>query len=272
VASFGLGWERHSPSTPRNPERSLTVLSYNRGQHLNQSLQPFKNRVHPDIIALQDAPNRARGYSQAPGYSEFSTFENEGEHTILSRYPVTDQSLITLKAGGREEKGAARFVIDCKGQPVALYSVHTLSPRDTLIWYRYGAFLYGVIGLPGTPWNEKRQTMQAFWDRRIDIARQLRERIQAETIPCIVAGDFNAPAGGHIHGLFTSILTDAHRAAGKGFGYTFPGVTRNPLSGGGPWMRIDYIFSSDDWKTHRCITESDRPSQHRALAATLELR
>ena len=39
---------------------AATIISYNRGQHGNQSLQPFKNRERPDIIALQEAANRAR--------------------------------------------------------------------------------------------------------------------------------------------------------------------------------------------------------------------
>ena len=167
---------------------------------------------------------------------------------------------------------AARFTIDFAGTEVALYSVHTISPRDTLRYYRRGAFLYGVLGVPGTPLAQKRRVNQKYWNGRVEQARSLRDLIASDPLPVIIAGDFNAPAGGYIHHLFRSHFEDAHTAAGHGFGYTFPGTTRNPLSLGGPWMRIDYLFCSRSWETVWCITESHRPSQHRALAAKFKIK
>ncbi len=268
-----MGWNAGgtSESQPSVPGQTLNVLTYNRGQHMNQSLQPFKNATLPDIIALQEAPGRAAGYTTAAGYEEFMDTADEGEFTVLSRYPIISSSLIEIPAGNRSMQPAARFEIDFAGIRVALYTVHFLSPRDTLSYYRRGAFLYGVLGLPGTPWAEKRRINQQFWDDRIEQARELAQFIEAEPLPTIVVGDFNAPSGGYIHGIFLEVLADAHREAGHGFGYTFPGVTRNPLSGGGPWMRIDYLFCDEHWKTRWCITEPDRPSQHRAVTAQFEL-
>ena len=37
-------------------------------------------------------------------------------------------------------------------------------------------------------------------------------------------------------------MTDAFTRAGRGWGLTFPGVTRNPLTVFGPWLRLDYFF------------------------------
>ena len=34
-------------------------------------------------------------------------------------------------------------------------------------------------------------------------------------------------------------------------------------------MRIDYLFHDENWETIQCITEPDRPSQHRAVVAKL---
>lgn len=258
--------------SPSSPGKSLTVLTYNRGEHMNQSLQPFKEHTKPDLILLQEAGGRAAGYLKAEGYEEFPHAVDCAEFTLLSRYPILGAEPVLLRPGEASPPIAARFTIAFEDTEVALYSVHTVSPRDTLKYYRRGAFLYGIIGVPGTPFAQKRRANQEYWDARIEEARLLRDTVGADPLPVILAGDFNAPAGGYIHQLFRSRFHDAHSAAGHGFGNTFPGTTRNPLSRGGPWMRIDYLFCNDAWEPVWCITEPDRPSQHRAVAAQFVIK
>ena len=67
-------------------------------------------------------------------------------------------------------------------------------------------------------------------DRNFRLATQIAEAATSEDLPVILAGDFNAPAQGKVARLFASKFQDAHLNAGGGFGFTFPGVTRNPLS------------------------------------------
>lgn len=270
---FGMGWQLGAAPEPitSEPGKSLTVLTYNRGQHANQSLQPFKNETDPDIIILQEARGRARGYAFAEGYEKFTHTDDEAEFTLLSRYPILGSETIRPKAAHSSHPPAARFEIDFAGTPIALYAIHTESPRDTLLYYRRGAFLWGVLGLPGTPFAAKRKANQVFWDERIAEARELRDTFAKDPLPTLLAGDLNAPAGGYIHGILLENFQDAHHSAGAGFGYTFPGTTGNPLSGGGPWMRIDYLFCDDAWEPSWCITERDRPSQHRAVTAQFRL-
>jgi vancomycin resistance protein VanJ len=265
--AMDLRWRGAPDASVSAPGQSLTIVTYNRGQHAKQSLQPFKNRVSPDIILLQEAGGRAARYLGAEGYEAFPHARDLGEFTILSRYPVTDAEPVLAAPSATGVILAARFTIDFAGEAIAVYSVHAPSPRDTLLHYRRGAFLYGIIGLPGTPLGRKRRENQAYWDERIAQARSLCERIAEDPLPALVAGDFNAPAGGYIHGLFRARFEDAHAAAGHGFGHTFPGTTRNPLSLGGPWMRIDHLFCDAEWAVDWCITEPRRPSQHRAVAA-----
>lgn len=268
-AFSGMGWQLRGLPEPTSSTigESLTVLTYNRGQHANQSLQPFKNETDPDLILLQDARGRAARYAVAPGYEKYTHTLDEGEFTLLSNYPILGSESIKTTINPDALPPAARFEIDFSGTRIALYAVHTISPRDTLLSYRRGAFLWGILGIPGTPFAEKRRVNQEFWDKRIAEARELREIFEADPLPTIVAGDFNAPSQGYIHREFRKSFTDAHMASGSGFGYTFPGTTRNPLSGGGPWMRIDYLFCDDHWEPTWCITERDRPSQHRAVTA-----
>lgn len=263
-----LGWR--AGSTAPVDEEVLKVMTYNRGQNMNQSMKPFKDATGPDIIVLQEAYGRAAGYAADPDYGEFTQTRNVGEHTILSRYPILEEKMLPALPG--QSPKAVRFVIDWKGRQVAVYSVHLQSPREVLGYQMRGSFLYGIIGLPGTPFAAKRQTLQAFWDGQIADAELVLKAVREDALPAIVAGDFNSPHLGYVHRLITSDLGDSHASAGKGFGLSFPGSTHNPLSGGGPWMRIDYVFYSSHWQAAQCITEAKRPSQHRALTSTLVLK
>lgn len=271
---FGMGYSPRFAPPDLSPAAAgeITVMTYNRGQNMNQSLQPFKTATRPDIIAFQESAGRARRFANAAGYEDLPHTADAGEFTLLSRFPILSGQRIDFETEGAVQRPAARFEIDFNGQRVALYSVHVMSPRGTLLSYRGGAFFYGIVGYAGTPWEEHRKAHQAYWDGRIEITRKLLDEIAKDSLPALVVGDFNAPSGGYIHRMVRSRLGDAHTEVGKGFGYSFPGKSSNPLSGGGPWIRIDYLFYEEaHWSPLWCITEPDRQSQHRAVVARFRL-
>lgn len=274
------------PITPpeKRGKSQLVVLTNNRGQNGNHSMKPFKNAVLPDVMVFQEAGGVSARYLADPAYSEFRHGRDIGEFACVSRYPVLSMDHVFAETKAIARIGAtspqptqrtavaARITIDFNGRTVVIYNVHLPSPRDTLRYYFRGAFIYGLIGIPGTPFAEKRRANQEGWDLRTEMLRQLLDRASKDTDPIILAGDFNMPCPGWNHSLVTSTFEDAHAEAGAGFGFTFPGVTHNPLSLGGPWMRIDYVFSAaKSWKTFTSVVEPDRPSQHRAMAAELVL-
>ncbi|MDB6119652.1 MAG: Metal-dependent hydrolase, partial [Verrucomicrobiaceae bacterium] len=224
VALGFCGWQSHSPQTSAPNESALTVLTFNRGES-SGSLQPFKNLTKPDVLIFQEAANRADRYANSPGYEEMIYGENIGEFSLVSRFPITSKELIS---NGKTVM-AARFTIEWNKQSVVLYSMHLPSPRHSLQALERGAFLWGVLGQFGK-WANKRKSYEDWWHSQISLAETMLSRAEAETLPCIVAGDSNAPAPGYIHHLLTRRLTDSHEAAGSGCGLSFPGTTRNPLS------------------------------------------
>lgn len=272
LAAWGLGWEwrRAAPMTSREQRGAgeLVVLSNNRGQHGGHSLRPFKNTVQPDIMVFQDSAGTAPGYLSDPGYQEFKHGTSIGEFTILSRFPVTKSEPIKKVSKPDGFVYAARFEIDWNGRRLVVYNVHLPTPRDTLLSMRLGGFLYG-LPMPMARWRERGEHLGGFWRTQVLLVEDLMERVEKENGPVIVAGDFNVPPFGRIHEVLTRKLLDAHSAGGAGFGFTFPGETRNPLSLGGPWMRIDYILLGGDLAVSGCWGEPERRSQHRAVAAGL---
>jgi len=258
------------PTTSTTTPDSLVVMSYNRGQHQNQSLQPFKNTIEPDILVFQEAGRRAAKFKEAETYSEFTHVIGVAEFVVLSRYPfVEEPESIKLKAGELETT-LGRVSIDVSGRQITLYAVHLPTPRAVLGQNIRGGALYGVLGFPGSPFRDRAISQTNYWDTRTELVKTLLERVATETSPTLLVGDFNAPSGGYVHRLLTEACLDGHEEAGSGKGFTFPGTTRNPLSLGGPWMRLDYILASRQpggLEFSHFVTEAKRPSQHRAIAA-----
>lgn len=273
---MGFQFRLGSKVTPPHDAIILTLLTHNTGEAGKTSLRPFKDLTKPDLLLLQNAGGRARRYLAAPGYEDLPFAENIGEFTLVSRYPILSKALIerppTPIALLAKYPIAARFEVQVSNRRIAVYSVHAFTPRS----YVGGrsaltSMACGLFGFPGTPWSKSRSDFQTFWDAQISAMTDLRQHLAKESIPCLAAGDFNAPPQGVIHRIITDSLQDVHAACGTGCGYTFPGATRNPLSGFGPWLRLDYVFTSPQWRCISSIVEPSNPSQHRALAATVAL-
>ncbi len=250
---FRFGGQGAAPSGVKDLH-TMRVVTWNRGQGKGASLQVVKNALHPDIVVLQDQVGKSTYYKSTPEYSEFKDVNGAGEFVMLSRWPILSVELIGVD---RTQKGtlssgrAARFVVTAAGARFAVYNIHLQTPRGALESYKRGAFLYGIIGLPGTPWAEKRRAYQSFWDSQMAVAREISERIRAETIPVIVCGDFNTPTFGPIYDEFADQLQDAHLIKGSGCGYTFPGDTSSVLALFQPWLRLDLMFASSHWEIRR---------------------
>ena len=258
-----LDWEIPGTKKGRGGEE-LVVMTFNRGQR-SGSLQPFKERHRPDVIAMQEAARRSKRYLKSEGYTDFAHGDDIGEFMLLSKYPIVDKGLLEFDVYDRRHRPAAWFVIEFAGEEIVVYNVHMHTPRDQLRAMRRGAFLRGLW-----PVSPAAKSYQRWWNRQIEIARLLREHIEAESRPVIVVGDFNTPDHGYIYRQFRGPLQDAHEKAGQGFGWTFPGKTRNPLSLFGPWLRIDHQFADRSWRVLACHAESGRKSQHLAVVARYE--
>ena len=287
---LGMGW-RLSLSVPEEFDESLCVrvMSFNRGQHSSYSLQPFKGIEKPDVILLQEASRREANYRRSEGYKEYPHIVAKGEFIALSKWPILDasevrspQRVVFKTSKGRMKVREDRVEGDLLairlelelpgGKRFALYNVHFPTPRDILNDSKRGGFLSGILGLPGTPLADKRKLYEAYWMERVKQSEGFIDLVGRDPLPKIIAGDFNMPSNGYVYRLFAERWKDAHTEAGEGFGYTFPGSTRNPLSLGSAWLRLDYVFSSHGWDVARLNVDKTGNSQHRPISATLVLR
>ena len=270
-----MGWRSAYPAARPTDKPRFVIMTNNRGQKGDESMSGFIEANNPDLLVFQEAGHRADNYLK--GYPQYKYAESDSEFTIVSKTPILETASLMMDRGDSSENGqitANRSVVEVGGKKVAIYNVHMPTPRGALRSLRGPALLHGLISLPGTPWRAGRDDHMRYWDAKVHLAEELRAKLEKEPLPYLVAGDFNMPNQGYLHGVIMGTrggLTDAHQAAGKGYGFSFPGTTHNPLTLGGPWLRIDYVFASRQWKVQKCITERDRPSQHRAVVAELTL-
>jgi vancomycin resistance protein VanJ len=242
---------------------SLGIMTYNYGQHGGQSMRPFLEAENPDIVTLQEAERRAAGYRKT--YPEFQVQEC-GEFLILSKLPFATEHPVLVRSAHHRKPIAARFELIYQQQRIVFYSVHLPTPRDQLYGSGLRTLVAGLLPLPGL--GDRKRQAQQYWTTRVEIARELHSWFASETLPLLVAGDFNTPQHGKIHSILFDGLIDSHEQKGTGFGFTFPGTTGNPLAFGGPWLRIDYVGAgSKHWRCVYARAEPDRPSQHRSYMA-----
>jgi len=102
--------------------------------------------------------------------------------------------------------------------------------------------------------------------RRAWQAERIRENVERETVPVIIAGDFNETVHNwsfrHIAGGFQ----DTWATSGRGWGGTFH--TRLPL------VRIDFVLAGPEWEVVSALTPatSRLVSDHRPVIARLRLK
>ena len=251
--------------TPAVGAPCLTLLTNNIAQSNRQSMSGFVRAEAPDILVFEEATGRAAAFRRAyPGRWVAAA----GEFVVVSRYRVESGRFVS--APPWRNPPAASFRIAWPEGPFTLFVVHVPTPRPDFLHLRGRGLLWELVRSPGSLGQriaDYRESMRM----RVVVARALAEAMAAEPGPVLAAGDFNMPAWGFIHSLFASRLTDAFEAAGSGFGFTFPGETRNPVAGFGPWLRIDTIFCNRNWKVLSCDAEPWRRSKHRCVAARFEL-
>lgn len=131
-----------------------------------------------------------------------------------------------------------RTVIEIDGQPVALYNLHLFHP-----W-------------PVPAMAARRAQFTAFL-----------QRLDRETLPCIITGDFNAtPFSPTMEALAARGLLNAWDLVGRGLGATWPD---RPFLRRLPGLRIDHIFISPALTCTHCRVGRGEGSDHRPVIAEL---
>jgi vancomycin resistance protein VanJ len=223
---------------------TLTVMSFNTWSS-NRDAERIARvllEAAPDLVLLQEirpsvfeaVAGRLGGlYGGAPVHVAYEPTLQQG---AVSRWPLA--SSIALKARGQ----AQRVVLRAPAGAITVFNVHAIRERG--------------------------------WRLRHDrVAGLLRDEVLPLETPVILAGDLNAPEHSQLYRLVAAHLENAHRAAGSGFGFTYPAAGLRLLGVPAfPVVRIDHVFFSRHFAALRADALPDSGgSDHRPVLAELAL-
>jgi endonuclease/exonuclease/phosphatase (EEP) superfamily protein YafD len=200
-----------------------------------------------NVAALTEAyPQQARSIAQGKYWGGM----------IFSPHPIVASERFYLA-----EIPQQRVVLDIDGMQIAVYGIHLYLPvgKEPHLPLPSNYYLNGILAYDDSA-------------QRIQIS-ELLERLQAEPLPYIVAGDFNMSDQSSMYSELAALMGDSFREAGVGLGTSWPNVQALGLPRlVPPLVRIDYIWHSDAFRTLEAAQGPYLGSDHLPFTATLALR
>ena len=233
------------------------------------ALKALVGQEQPHLVAFQETiVHYLDQFSRYSGHPHISALFSLGYDTtwplpgpgklyseaVLGRVEMGPQTLVTMP--GEAIPFGVRASMQWEGREVVLYNLYLRSfhvkeePADD-------------DGAKST-WLEKIRMLRQAYQERADQARYLRRRLDQETLPVLVCGDFNSTPDNWTYRHIARGLQDAFRKAGRGWGGTYHARF--------PFVRIDHVLASNAWEVQESHVAQATFSDHLPLVAKLSLR
>jgi endonuclease/exonuclease/phosphatase (EEP) superfamily protein YafD len=260
---MGFRWTTPKPASPgTGPCVRVMTCNAKYGRHDGKELLKEIDRYQPQVVLLQDAV----GILQGPLASYFRAWHTCSfeQYLIASRGPITGARVLWV-ASSADKLPVLRCVTDLGGIPVACYSVHLQSPRDSLNAFRLDREGHWH---PLDAIHELEQSASV----RLQQAQGLGQLLKAEPGPVLLAGDLNSPENSRVCATLKEAgLQEAFSQGGRGYGYSYGHfLLRHRI----PWlhfswMRLDHIMTSPQMRVLWCWVGTWKVSDHRPVIAEL---
>ena len=187
---------------------------------------------HADVVLLQEVsadwfvPARQILNDLYPQQTVQLTEAGNRGNLILSHFPLT-------AVPDANSSPFAPAVLSVDGQPTAFYNISLVTPVDASPHHEL-PFEYPFLDLVMRYDDQFRNHQIAL----------LLEQVQAQTLPYIVAGDFNMSDQTSVYASLAAQMDDSFREGGIGLGASWPAFKVAGLAFLPPLIRIDYIWHS----------------------------
>lgn len=245
------------PDTSRDV-RLVTCNVQNFQPDFNQLLDEIAE-FKPDVVMLQEA--RTVPESLSDRLKDWN-WQHDYGFLIGSKWPM--EYVETCYASPYRRHTTMTVRIQSPAASLLVTDVHLMTARKGLAGVSAGSLIDGSA----------RANVEHHAFLRAEETRETRLGISGlqPDIPHIIAGDFNMPTRSSIFRQNFSEYSNAFGEAGNGFGYTAPCRPMKFWLPGVPWLRIDHVLISHHWETIECRTGRTNGSDHRLVAAVLQLR
>jgi len=229
---------------------SLTVLSFNiwAGSRAQATIDVIAANGWPDIVALQELtpPMAELILAKVGDHYPYHLLDITPYHYglgIFSRFPLTMVDSSAFADSALRVQIATVYPTPATQQPFTFYNLH-LSFGDVLYDLGHGAVV--------------RNKIATGYQTRLDLTQKLVQDVQNRAGPVLIAGDFNSTPQSDVYTTMTTYLTDAYRAAGWGFGFSYPthAADIRRVSFLPRLFRIDMIFFNEEFSAVRSWTSS----------------
>ncbi len=284
MATIAVGVHLRTPTLPTAAPGSsgLRVVTLNSGASTSATvhrLSDYIRRRAPDVVILQEATHqsvvvggqrfrvldhaieaiRQTGRYRVAGDSSpvdarTTVRAPENRQVVLSQLPVLAHEVGELGPADTAPSVYVRVEIDWRGRSVALYNVH-FRPYNPSVGWSFDRALDPVV------WRETPGRLASFFAVQAEEAERFASMLDAEPLPYIVAGDFNATPDQWARALIA-------RRAREVFGRRLWPATRPDAV---PVAAIDGILAGAGWSVRDTDVGPAGLSDHRALSAELVL-
>lgn len=252
--------------------KNFDFFNWKEDQKSRDAIFKFINNKQPDIIAFQEFFDGSKkgwdnvaqladslGYSHhyfVPKVKIKSRGENYGLATF-SKYPILNKQHLSFYSSKTNAAIVTDVLID--KDTVRVYNTHLQSihlAHDEVNYENFKSYLKDAKPMLGK--------LKRAYIARSEQVELLQKQIKNCPYPVLLAGDFNDTPISYAYETIAKVLNDNYLMAGFGFGGTYNG----PL----PPFRIDYIFSSNEFKVIRFNNYNVKFSDHKPIISTFYLK
>jgi endonuclease/exonuclease/phosphatase family metal-dependent hydrolase len=250
-----MGWrapgrgERPAPAA-----KPVKVLTYNVGwgPQAVAALMRAVAAAKPDVVLAQETKDLTALF---PGWNTRAL----GEYFLATRFAV-EAAETHVFLPDRAWRHGARYRLKAPWGSFNVYSLHLDTPRRALEELKapekWRLIQWGNLG-------RARVALAADAYDRWREAAAARAWVRTVSGPTLIAGDFNGPPDSPLYRETWRGYRDAFDVAGSGYGYT----AHAPL----PWIRIDRVLTSPEWRIRRCNTLPGSGHDHLPVLAEVWL-
>ena len=268
-------------AVPKSSANFLRLMTYNvhnfkkfgatNDEFTKDQILNIIRQEQPDILCIQEFFTRKKGdYNfiklikeiMETNYYYFEPNTDNGYETIglaiFSKFPIKNKGVIRFKNTHGNE---ALFAdIEFNKEPVRIYNVHFQSinfkPED----YKYIKEITKERDVESSRRIGSR--LKRAFLKRSEQVKVLKEHTKNNSIPYMVAGDFNDTPVSYTVNSMAEGLKNCFREKGSGFGITYNGAFPN--------FQIDYILVSKTIDVKNYLIIDKKISDHYAVRSDLE--
>ena len=239
-----------------------SYISYIKEERVKDKIFDLFNQRNTDILCIQEfyAPKQLPKLDYPFQHIGLQNKKSQWHMAIYSKYNQINKGTVSIK--GELMNNTCIFsdmIID--KDTIRVYNIHLASnwfDKSDLAFMENPkmskeAIKQGVFGIV-------KRLKNSFQKRAMQV-EVIKQHMEKAPYKIIVCGDFNDTPNSFAYHKISEGMQDAFLNKGKGIGSTFLGKI--------PFLRIDYILHSPNFKTNTFDTHQQKLSDHKAIESSL---